>query len=125
MTDLRHQRHLLSIGEHIAEACSAISDGGSCCWHVLEGFSLHWRTWDEETVVYQEGSGETHLLGPIEVAVLQRIEHNPATRDQLATHLINLLEATPGTALLDYLDNLLDRFYRLALIEPLSQREGS
>lgn len=70
--------------------------------------------------MYQEGSGETHLLGPVEAAVLKRIERNPATRDELARHLAGLVQVEPDTPLLDYLEKLLDRFYKLTLIEPLN-----
>ncbi|MGF1616074.1 MAG: HPr-rel-A system PqqD family peptide chaperone [Gammaproteobacteria bacterium] len=92
-------------------------------WQVLEGFQLHWRTWDEETIVFQEGSGETHLLGPIEAAVLQRIERHPTTRNELASQLMNVLEAPLGAPLGDYLDHLLDRLCQVGLITP--QNEGA
>jgi PqqD family protein of HPr-rel-A system len=93
-------------------------------WGWVSGFALHWRSWDSETVVYHEGSGETHLLGPIESAVLARVHHQAATRAELAAHLEALLETGSIPELADYVGKLLNQLMGLGLIEPQGECEG-
>lgn len=38
--------------------------------------ALHWRRWDDEFVVFDVGSGQTHQLAPYTAATLMMLELN-------------------------------------------------
>ena len=52
-------------------------------WRTVAGFHLHWREWGNECLVFQEGAAGTHLLGPLEAAVLRCVESAPAGEAEL------------------------------------------
>ena len=45
---------------------------------------LHWRHWDDWSLVFQAASGDTHLLNPSAVELLHRLHDTPATAAELA-----------------------------------------
>lgn len=80
-------------------------------WQVTRGCELHWRTWDGEHVVYNTGSGDTHLLDSHSAAILKQIQRNSSTTEELG-------DSFPEAAV--YLTELLERLHALALIEPVN-----
>lgn len=46
-------------------------------WRVHPLASLYWRCWDHEWVVFNVGSGQTHLLDEVTAAILSSIEDSP------------------------------------------------
>ena len=57
-------------------------------WRLPAGVSLLWQSWDEdEVIVFNRGSGQTHLLDAFSAAVLRRIEASPTTTADLAAFL--------------------------------------
>lgn len=69
-------------------------------WQVLPGQSLRHRSWNDESVVYNDLTGDTHLLGADALAVLlalkdgalalpalcQALDIDPLALDALAAH---------------------------------------
>ena len=51
------------------------------------GVALHWRHWDHEFVVFDEGSGQTHQLDALTACALLCIEDGVADSDALAARL--------------------------------------
>lgn len=86
-------------------------------WMAIPGFSLHWQSWDDEFVVYNSGSGDTHLLDPVAAEALQSLQKRPANLSELARNLAESLEIKPDDKLLTYLERLLSDFHRLGLVE--------
>jgi PqqD family protein of HPr-rel-A system len=78
-------------------------------WQVTPGQLLAHRGWDDEFVVYNDLSGDTHLIGGDAMAVLLCLQEG--ARDEAA--LRAALEAPPDAAL----DGLLVELRALALIE--------
>jgi PqqD family protein of HPr-rel-A system len=53
----------------------------------LPGYRLadvaDWRHWEDEVVVYDDRSGDTHRLGGLNAAVFLALQREPATVEQL------------------------------------------
>ena len=86
-------------------------------WRVPSGFGLHWQSWEDEFVVYNSGSGDTHLFDPIAAKALQSLDKEPASLSELEGRLAASLEIDPDSKLSAYLERLLSDFHRLGLIE--------
>lgn len=61
-------------------------------WKLIDGQTLSHRGWDDEFVVYNDLSGDTHLLGADAMALLLHLRASPADEDTLA----RLLDVDPG-----------------------------
>jgi PqqD family protein of HPr-rel-A system len=90
-------------------------------WKVPSKFQLHWRSWDDEFVVYNNGSGDTHLLDPLAAQALQGLVREQASLSELTVKVANSLEIEPDSELSAYLERLLSDFYKLGLIERIEQ----
>lgn len=42
-------------------------------WRAVPGVTLHWKSFAEEYVVYNSGSGDTHLLDPVAALLVREI----------------------------------------------------
>jgi PqqD family protein of HPr-rel-A system len=80
-------------------------------WQVLSIGALKLRSWDDECVVYNCLSGDTHLIGPLAVRILTQLLQAPADTASLADGL--QYEPIDGGGL----DEILDDLKRLSLIE--------
>ena len=56
-------------------------------WQLSLLVVLHWRCWDNEWVVYNQGSGDTHLLDTFTACTLMALEEGAATPAQLLAQL--------------------------------------
>ena len=56
-------------------------------WQILPGQSLSHRCWDDEVVLYNNLSGDTHLLSADALALLAALRGGPLSVAQLAQHL--------------------------------------
>ena len=82
-------------------------------WQVANPSQLQVRQWpgEDEHVVFNERSGDLHLLNPAAAAVLERLAQAPASADELRASM-NDADASALEAVLDTLD-------KLGLIGPL------
>jgi PqqD family protein of HPr-rel-A system len=79
-------------------------------WRLAPGQLLAHRCWDGEYVLYNDLSGDTHLLGAPAFALLQALGQGPAAEEALAQAIGMPLDAT---------GQLLDQLEALALAEYL------
>lgn len=79
-------------------------------WRLTPGQTLTHRGWDDEFVLYDDLSGDTHVLSAAAMAALSALRHGPAGLPALAAALD--LEADDGPAL----EALLDQLAQLQLI---------
>lgn len=83
-------------------------------WRVVPGVSLAWHDWPPHRVVYDSGSGNTHLLEVAAAEVLSAI----ATQPRTIAELLDILGADPSdSAARAWLTSLLNRFVALSLID--------
>ena len=86
-------------------------------WQLPAGAELLWQTWDEEVIVFNTASGQTHLLDALSAAVLKEVENRPGDIDQLALRLAERFELDTE-ALLRRLREVCTHFDELGLVEP-------
>ena len=83
-------------------------------WRLVPGASLSWHDWPPHSVVFDAGSGNTHLLEEPAAEVLRAIAARPSSEADLLAVL--------GTDVTDpaakaWLDDLLQRFVALTLVD--------
>lgn len=75
------------------------------------------RCWDEECVLFDPASGDTHLLSHSGAEILMQLQHGPASVIELVG-MLGIEAATDGTSKLhSQLQSMLDNFMQLALVE--------
>lgn len=86
-------------------------------WTIVAGQALRLRRWDHEYVLYNDLSGDTHLLGADSGALLEALQAAPADTATLAV----LLGAAAGLgvddALLAEVETLLTQLEALSVVE--------
>lgn len=87
-------------------------------WRLPRNFQIHLQSWDDETVAYHSGSGDTHLLGPVETAALHALQRQAADVGNLARHVAADLDLPADQELIAHLDALMLEFQKLGLVEP-------
>lgn len=86
-------------------------------WTIADSVRLHWRHWDDEYVVFNDGSGDTHLLGFVGAAILKELEARPAQLGDLSRRLAQVLDVPTGSSLPVDLPEVLERFAAQGLVE--------
>lgn len=86
-------------------------------WHVVPGQSLAFREWDGVAVLYNDLSGNTHLLDGAAIEVLEALRPAPATAAMLASALADRIECD-ADELTTLIDELLAGLAGLDLVEP-------
>ena len=85
----------------------------------MTAFPLHWRLLDEQFVVYNSGSGHTHILDPVAALIIHRIIEQPSETNELIRQIASLLN-------LDATEEVRDNLYRTLLnLEELGLLESS
>lgn len=85
-------------------------------WCVPPKQTLQYRHWDDEYVLYNDLSGNTHLLGETAIVLLQALRRQAATRDTLVALLLEEFEADRADIEAE-IDELLPQMQRLALVD--------
>jgi PqqD family protein of HPr-rel-A system len=86
-------------------------------WTVPSESRLHWQSWDDEFVVYNSGSGDTHLLDVVAAEALHSLERESANLSELGRRVAAALEIKLDDNLSAHLERLLSDFHRLGLVE--------
>jgi len=90
-------------------------------WRIVPGVRLHWRSWEDEFVVYDSDSGDTHLLNQVSGDILKVLESESPTISDLAVRLAESQKVQPDGELSAYLERLLAKLERLGLIERIQK----
>ena len=90
-------------------------------WRVTVGCDLLWRFWDGEFVVFNTGSGDTHVLDAFSGEVLKSIQQQPASAAEIAICLADSLALTLEEVPLERITEVLTEFHTLGLIEPVPE----
>lgn len=86
-------------------------------WRTNPSSSLRWRTWDDEWVVYDTGSGQTHLLDSFSAAVLGLIDSMSAPESELLATVSEHLSAAERASAPEALALVLRRLQDIGLAE--------
>ena len=87
-------------------------------WRVKPGQMLEYREWDDEFVLYNNLSGDTHLLGPAAIEILLLLREQSASATALAAALSGAEPDHDEAPLAHEVGTLLAELARLHLIEP-------
>jgi PqqD family protein of HPr-rel-A system len=85
-------------------------------WSLRPGQTLQHRHWDGETVLYNDLSGDTHLLGEAAIVLLQALRTGPATHAALTAVLKDEFEAGDDELGAEA-ESLLEHMKRLFLVD--------
>jgi PqqD family protein of HPr-rel-A system len=85
-------------------------------WRVDEDCTLLWRCWDDEYVVYNTASGDTHLLNRVAAETLLLLEQSPSDAQDLTVQVARKLALQPSEELGQQLEQLLTQFEELGLV---------
>lgn len=87
-------------------------------WKVTALGSLHWLDWDGQHLVFDEASGDTHLMDEVGAAVFYCLQQSAGRNEiDLLHEVARLLDIPPDDHLLDQLQEILQRFARFRLLE--------
>ena len=86
-------------------------------WKLRAGQHLRMLPDDEESVVYNDLSGDTHLLSGIAASLLERLRQGPADAGSLAGFLAGEWDLDPDIAPAALVQQLLSELAALSLIE--------
>lgn len=84
---------------------------------MISDSALHFRSWNDEFVVYNSLSGDTHLLGATAAQVLLKLQQTPSDVIALAASLAPLMQAEMDEEFSLQIEDLLADLDKLALIE--------
>ncbi len=87
-------------------------------WRIPAGQVLRIHTWQDECVVFNDLSGDTHLLGSAAATVLAALNSSPADSGQLAALLADAYCLPLDAQLAEDVDDLLSELAGFFLIEP-------
>lgn len=85
-------------------------------WRIAPGQTLRWREWHSEYVLYNDLSGDTHLLDASAIELLHTLQDGPADAAALAA----VLAGDDGLSDPAAMAALLAHLQALALIDPLA-----
>ncbi len=86
-------------------------------WRAISGFALHWHSWGKEHVVYNTGSGDTHLFNDFAALILKSLQENPATSDELLQLCTTSFKHDEREELHSQINELLFELDRLGVVE--------
>lgn len=83
-------------------------------------YRLAWKNWgDQCRVVYHNGSGDTHLLNELGVAVLSALGGNELPASKIANRVAHSHGYDSDKAFADQVNETLTQFDEVGLIEPV------
>jgi PqqD family protein of HPr-rel-A system len=62
-------------------------------WRLCRPEQLHWACWDSEFSLFDEQTGETHLINALPAEVIRELEQGPLDLPTLSARLAQLCEA--------------------------------
>jgi PqqD family protein of HPr-rel-A system len=86
-------------------------------WKSISARHLSWRTWDDESVVFNSLSGDTHFLDFVACEGLLCLGSEPLCHEKLCEQLATRLGVDVDAELRQYATRLLARLTRSGLVE--------
>lgn len=86
-------------------------------WRAISDSALRFRFWDDEFVVFNSLSGDTHLLGSTAAQILLKVQQAPSNATDLTESLAPHLHAEMDDELVFQIEHILADLDTLALIE--------
>ena len=81
------------------------------------GTDLLWRLWDDEVIVYDDRSGDTHLLQGLGAELFLELLNGPVRLDELTERTAAALDFENDSQFQQYVEQTVAEFIRLHLLE--------
>ena len=88
-------------------------------WQLKSPAELKWHQWDDEIVIYNVTTGDTHLIDSAGAQILQAIQESPKNLSELLKDLGDQGDAGTLHRQFAYIESLLVKLYRLGVVEPV------
>lgn len=89
-------------------------------WRTIRDDAFLFRAWDDEVVVYDALSGDTHIIDATAARILQALQQAPSDVPTLAQLLAMQLQCEPGEELNHDIESVLSDMAALSLVECVS-----
>ena len=89
-------------------------------WTVSPANGLEWQEFDNEFLVYNSASGQTHHLNLLAEEALRCLEEEAARTHELVRRLADRFEIAEDSPSLQTIDQMIREFDELGLIAPLT-----
>jgi PqqD family protein of HPr-rel-A system len=86
-------------------------------WRIVPNATLYWQTWDDDCIVFNSASGQTHLLDPVPTLLLRQIDEGCSDREILLNGTAKLLDIEVTAEVRGLLDQALKQLNDAGLIE--------
>lgn len=86
-------------------------------WRLIDDNALQFRTWNEEFVVYNALSGDTHVLEVPAAEILLLLQQGPMDISSLVQGLADKWQCEPNQTFLNDLEMTLSEMHTLSLVE--------
>lgn len=86
-------------------------------WRIIGDSALQFRSWNDEFVVYNALSGDTHLLEESAAQILLALQRAPSDVLSLAQLLAATWQCEPNDDLLREIEMVLSDMHALSLVE--------
>ncbi|MDP2370731.1 HPr-rel-A system PqqD family peptide chaperone [Rhodoferax sp.] len=86
-------------------------------WRLNPASDLHWRCWDNEWVLFDQGSGQTHLINPISAGTLMQFGAQSLSFQQLLDKVATDMSLTTGPELASAVSQAVEQLVGLGLLE--------
>jgi len=96
---------------------STVSDDTTLIWQLRAGQQLRMVAGNDEAVIYNDFSGETHLISAIASSLLQHLKKTPANFPSISAYLASEWEFESDEELGPVVQGLLAELDALSLIE--------
>jgi len=78
---------------------------------------LHWKSWNDEYVVFDETSGQTHQLSSVHAFVLHLLTENPHTQSPLVSALLLAIPSADAFTLTEQVQSVLRELESSGLVD--------
>lgn len=89
-------------------------------WALNPASGLYWRCWDDEWVVFDQGSGQTHVMHPVQAATLMQFSAQPLSFEQLLDKVAADMAPHPPSDLASAVSLAIEQLVGLGLLESKS-----
>ena len=77
-------------------------------WSIVSGATLHWKVWDDDCVVFNAATGQTHVLDPFLALLVRQIDAGRGRTSEIFPEVTTTL----GLDLTDEVRNQLEQMLR-------------
>jgi len=89
-------------------------------WTIRQGGQLEWRSWgDDEYLVFDAASGDTHLVNLVTAELLRLLEASALDEQELCVMLAESIQVEDDARLRSSIADLLGYLDRVGLVEPV------